>query len=314
MAKELPRAVRDAWERARLAQKLWTTNASGEPRIERALGGGQSNTVWQVAGSKESWVLRVPDRHPPRGVNRHRELALHALAAAQGLAPELRYSEASTGVLLMPYLEFAQDSSSQAAESTILELATLFRAIHRLDWGSAASTLGSQPRAARDGDNARLWRPLNSATRLGEWRRALKDTDPLSAIDASTQQQLAASISRVTTAAVTPCVCHNDLLFANRLRDHRGRLLAIDWEYACLGDPFFDLAAATSELSPTASESLLRAYLGREATSAERIHLEDQQALYLAIALCWYTARRSNPAMLTSAAEALATHYTEHTT
>ena len=310
MAEELPRAVRAAWERARLACETWTRSGESELCIERALDGGHSNTVWRIAGTGESWVLRVPDADPPRGVNRAREVALHALAGAQHLAPALHYSEVATGVLLMADLSNAR-RNTQAAAPSVSELAALFRAIHRLEWRSAVRTPGLRSgEESEEGDGETgLWRPLNSATRLEEWRWALLDANPLSDLDKSVQQALAASASRVASTVVTPRVCHNDLLRANRLRDQRGRLVAIDWEYACLGDPYFDLAVAATELSPAASENLLRSYLGREATTAERLHLRDQQGLYLAIAVCWYTARRSAPAMVTVAVDALIKHY-----
>ena len=55
--------------------------------------------------------------------------------------------------------------------------------------------------------------------------------------------------------------CHNDLLPANFLDDGRS-ITIIDWEYAGMGDPFFDLGnlAANLELVPAACEELLRLY------------------------------------------------------
>jgi thiamine kinase-like enzyme len=36
--------------------------------------------------------------------------------------------------------------------------------------------------------------------------------------------------------------CHNDLLNANFIADENGRIWIVDWEYAGMGDRFFDLA------------------------------------------------------------------------
>ena len=57
--------------------------------------------------------------------------------------------------------------------------------------------------------------------------------------------------------------CHNDLLNANFLDDGQ-RLRIVDWEYAGMGDPFFDLAnfSINHELSADGRETLLRAYAG----------------------------------------------------
>ncbi|HLJ68058.1 MAG TPA: phosphotransferase, partial [Chloroflexota bacterium] len=57
--------------------------------------------------------------------------------------------------------------------------------------------------------------------------------------------------------------CHNDLLPANLIDDGR-QIWIIDWEYAGLGDPFFDLGnlAANLELSEEQERALLETYSG----------------------------------------------------
>ena len=57
--------------------------------------------------------------------------------------------------------------------------------------------------------------------------------------------------------------CHNDLLNANFLDDGE-RLCIVDWEYAGMGDRFFDLAnfSINHELDADASAVLLEAYFG----------------------------------------------------
>ena len=57
--------------------------------------------------------------------------------------------------------------------------------------------------------------------------------------------------------------CHNDLLNANFI-DDGARIRIIDWEYAGMGDPFFDLGnfSINHELTPDEDEILLAAYDG----------------------------------------------------
>ena len=64
-------------------------------------------------------------------------------------------------------------------------------------------------------------------------------------------------------ATDAPVPCHNDLLNANFLDDGE-RLCIVDWEYAGMGDRFFDLAnfSINHELDATQSEALLAAYFG----------------------------------------------------
>jgi len=60
-------------------------------------------------------------------------------------------------------------------------------------------------------------------------------------------------------AGAARCPCHNDLLNANFLDDGE-RLRIVDWEYAGMGDPFFDLAnfSINHELDADARATLLR--------------------------------------------------------
>jgi thiamine kinase-like enzyme len=72
-----------------------------------------------------------------------------------------------------------------------------------------------------------------------------------------------------------PRPCHNDLLTANFL--HGGeRLVIVDWEYAGMGDPFFDLGnfAVNNELGDADEQRLLAAYFGEEPTPRRRAALK----------------------------------------
>jgi thiamine kinase-like enzyme len=66
--------------------------------------------------------------------------------------------------------------------------------------------------------------------------------------------------------------CHNDLLNANFIRSPDG-IRIVDWEYAGMGDRFFDLAnfSVNHELSDDESDALLEAYFG-ELRDEDREH------------------------------------------
>jgi thiamine kinase-like enzyme len=60
-----------------------------------------------------------------------------------------------------------------------------------------------------------------------------------------------------------PVPCHNDLLCANFL-DEGGSIRIVDWEYAGMGDRYFDLGnfSVNNELDEDAQDALLEAYFG----------------------------------------------------
>ena len=66
--------------------------------------------------------------------------------------------------------------------------------------------------------------------------------------------------------------CHNDLLNANFIDDGE-RIRIVDWEYAGMGDPFFDLGnfSTNHELTPDEEVILLAAYDQSEAPAPARL-------------------------------------------
>ena len=85
---------------------------------------------------------------------------------------------------------------------------------------------------------------------------------------------LAESIARrielaCLTAPIEMRPCHNDLLNANFIDDGE-RIRIVDWEYAGMGDPYFDLGnfSINHELDPEADAIFHDAYLGEPASPA----------------------------------------------
>lgn len=73
----------------------------------------------------------------------------------------------------------------------------------------------------------------------------------------------------------TPVPCHNDLLSSNFLHDGQ-KVVIVDWEYAGMGDRFFDLGnfAANNELSDDEEDRLLEAYFGEPTTPRRQCALK----------------------------------------
>jgi thiamine kinase-like enzyme len=85
------------------------------------------------------------------------------------------------------------------------------------------------------------------------------------------------------------CLCHNDLTSANILDS--GSLRLIDWEYAAIGDPCFDLATVIQHhgLTEEQVEGLLTAYQG-SVSDEDRHHLGRYGRLYDRVLALWLLA------------------------
>jgi thiamine kinase-like enzyme len=87
----------------------------------------------------------------------------------------------------------------------------------------------------------------------------------------------------------TPVLCHNDLLAANILDDGRDVWL-VDWEYAGIGHPLFDLAnvSATCAFPEPLERALLAAYRGApEADSHDLAQLRLLKTVSLLREVLW---------------------------
>jgi len=84
-----------------------------------------------------------------------------------------------------------------------------------------------------------------------------------------------------SSGARSPVLCHNDAYYQNILVGDR--LWLIDWEYAAMGDPFFDLACTGYILEAPNRRLLLETYLG---TGPDNETLDDFDRM-IGVFLCW---------------------------
>jgi thiamine kinase-like enzyme len=212
-----------------------------------ALSGGITNRNFLVAGAPDGsrYVLRLAgnDTHL-LGISREVEHAATVAAAGVGVGPEVIAFIRPEGYLVTRFIE---GSSIPDAE---MRLPDRLRAV------------GETLRRIHDGPAIPgLFVPF----RIVEAYRALALSR---GVTIPAEYELAQAIARrielaFLTAPVELRPCHNDLLNANFI-DDGSRIRIVDWEYAGMGDPFFDLGnfSINHELDPQADALLLAAYAG----------------------------------------------------
>jgi thiamine kinase-like enzyme len=216
-----------------------------------ALSGGITNRNFlvTVAGRADRYVIRLAgnDTHL-LGISREVEHAATVAAAGVGVGPEVTAFIRPEGYLVTRFIEGSPvtDEAVHRPE-TIARVAASLRRIHD---GPAIPG---------------LFVPL----RIVEAYRALALAR---GVRIPTEYDLAAAIGRrIELAFIANPVelrpCHNDLLNANFIDDGE-RIRIVDWEYAGMGDPFFDLGnfSINHELTAGEDAQLLAAYDGPEAS------------------------------------------------
>ena len=224
----------------------------------RPLSGGITNRNFlvDVAGRRDRYVIRLAgnDTHL-LGISREVEHAATVAAAGVGVGPEVTAFIRPEGYLVTRFIEGSPVSDEAVHRpETIARVAASLRRIHD---GPAIPG---------------LFVPL----RIVEAYRALALAR---GVAIPPEYELAAAIGlRIELAFLSNPVelrpCHNDLLNANFI-DDGARIRIVDWEYAGMGDPYFDLGnfSINHGLSPDEDAVLLAAYDGTGAASAKRPRL-----------------------------------------
>ncbi|MBA2293873.1 MAG: phosphotransferase [Actinobacteria bacterium] len=207
------------------------------------LGGGITNANLKVTRPDGVVVLRIAGRETELlGIDRSVELVATRAAAACGVGPEVADFVEPEGWLVTDFVEGAPPAPARLREpSELIRVAGILRRVHdgpaipgRFDVLAVVEAY----RETAEARGATLPASFGEAHETARQIAELRAGEPLRP-------------------------CHNDLLTANFVDDGE-RLWLVDWEYAGMGDPFFDLAnfAANHELDPGQRAALLAAYIG----------------------------------------------------
>jgi thiamine kinase-like enzyme len=202
--------------------------------------GGITNRNYRVRFAGRDCVVRLPGKDTDLlGIDRQAEYAANQAAAAIGVAPAVLAFATEPPCLVTAFIE-ARPVAPEELRTRAAEVAAALKAVHA---GPALPVSFSPFQRTRDYE--RTARERNGT---------IPDAYP----------EVRAIADEIEAALpYEPVPCHNDLLTANFLDDGE-RLRILDWEYAGMGDRYFDLANFSNhhDLSVPEMRSLIAAYFG----------------------------------------------------
>lgn len=250
------------------------------------LSGGITNQNYRIDADGETFVLRLGGAKTELlGIDRANEHAATRAAADIGIAPQVVAFLEPEGYLVTRFIrgrEIPLDEMRQP--ETIRQVAHALRQIHALP---AVRATFSPFRVVRAYDALARAHGVIAFPDNYTWlrERMAEIESRLSTHSIQGKQLDASALTRSGTGSfplhASPHVlCHNDLLNGNFLRDELNNIRILDWEYAGMGDPFFDLAnfAAHHDLDDEQIHALLAAYFGA-VTPRDFAHLKLMQAM-----------------------------------
>ena len=229
--------------------RLW--GVSAKPELVHVFDQGLNHLTAKLQVDGEPRVLKVFSTANPH------ETRAQEIAAASGLAPALSYVDAAHRYVVMRLAVGSNPAPEQVCDEQIERIADALNSLHSL-------TLAHNQSDAFD----LVWFCDGYLTTAGLKAQQL-------------HQDVLPYLEEFVEDPTPRCWCHNDLVVANMFVDTQ-RVQFIDWEYADLHNPWFDLAAVVLylKLSRAQATVLLSRYARISAAQVDtRIFFVSQIAL-----------------------------------
>lgn len=218
---------------------------------------GLTNRSWLVSADDDRFVVRISDVDSVEllQIDRNSEAVVLQLVARADIGPQVLRCDPAHGILVTRYLGATWTEQDAQSDDNIDRLAGLLRRLHALDVPARVRT-------------------VDLASTVHGYLRTLDERGVHSELASPVLRERAEASAMELRKGLKPCLCHNDVHHLNIVGVDPVRL--IDWEYAGVGEPLFDLASVCvyHRYRRSQRERLLSAYAAAsDAVTWQRLEL-----------------------------------------
>jgi len=206
----------------------------------KAMPAGLTNQAFLLQLDSGNYVLRIASSNSEKlDINRHAEFQIQQCLAQVGLTAKVRYKAPDNSYWLRDYIEGRSLTAADLTMPNLRLMVQTLKQIHQLP------VLLETPQLRIEEKAEHYWRMIkkNYSANLLSLRPEL-------------QQHLAGF------PAGKLSLCHIDPTPANWIQTASGELVLLDWEYAAIGHPWWDIAALLQQakIGNSEKQELLSSY------------------------------------------------------
>ncbi len=230
----------------------------------KLLNRGLNHSVYQVTTAKGVFIARL---HPTRPTNQT-EITLQKAIAKLGDTPKIL--EYNQQMAIIEYIDGLHTSAHQWPQSELKQFAQQLAVVHQLKPTEALPT-------------------LDLIQHIIQYRNLLV----LNNVDQKCCIDVIKGLQQLSPNHQTLGLCHNDLNPQNII-SRGGKQYLVDWEFACIGDVFFDLAGFIVEhhLAGDKAAIFLQAYFSHQKIDTTAFEIDEKLKLmkmaYRLICRLWH--------------------------
>lgn len=240
------------------ANEFFETDLKNLKVVDR-ITGGMSNFTYIIEYEKKLYTVRIPGEHSENFVNRECELISLNIANMLGITAKTYYFNTDNGVKISEYIQ-GEVLTYETINKYINEINEILHKIHNVD--------------SRE---LHLYNPLK---RLSKYIILAAENNP----KYDEIYDWWKNLYETKYSKIPMTFCHGDIQPSNFVVKEDGEVLLLDWEFAGVVDPLYDVTGYGIDYLPNALK-MLPIYLDRKPTEDEIFRVKYY---YIYQALQWH--------------------------